>query len=401
LNRTIISIAGPEIIRQFSLSTTQMGAVYTAFILSYAVVMIPGGWLVDRFGPRWSLTLVGSGSAVFTALTALGGTPRLNALLGVIPSFLLVRLGLGVTVAPLYPACARMTANWIAAPERARVQGAVMAGAGLGGAISPVLYSWTIAQFGWRASFLLTASGTALLAFVWCWYARDSPQEWMRTGCQPARIAPALSMPWRRLLADRNLLLLSASYFTVGYFEFIFFYWIYYYFGEVRHVGHGQNALYTMALFVTFSIMSPLGGRASDYCARVFGRKVGLRLIPILALTASAVVLYFGAGAQSILKGVVLMSLALGLAAASEGAYWTSAIEVAREYTGAAGAILNTGGNIGGLLAPVATPYIASRVGWSWGLYTGVLLLLAGVILWFFIDPTRIITPPVRAEVRS
>src|SRR6185312_16140503 len=110
----------------------------------------------------------------------------------------------------------------------------------------------------------------------------------------------------------------------------------------------------------------------------VFGRKMGLRLVPIFALTASAVLLYVGTGSQSILQGVALMSLALGLTAASEAAYWTSAIDLAREHSGAAGGILNTGGNIGGVLAPVVTPYIASRAGWSWGLYVGALMLLAG-----------------------
>jgi len=42
-DRTIMSIAGPAIIREFGLSETEMGTVYSAFILSYALLMIPGG----------------------------------------------------------------------------------------------------------------------------------------------------------------------------------------------------------------------------------------------------------------------------------------------------------------------------------------------------------------------
>jgi ACS family glucarate transporter-like MFS transporter len=400
LNRTIMSIAGPEIIREFSLTPTQMGTVYTAFIFSYAIAMIPGGALVDRLGPRWTLSLTGFGSALFTGLTALVGTSGLASRLGTMTSFVLVRMGLGVVNAPLYPASGRMTANWIALPERARVQGAVIAGAGLGGAISPLLYAWSIRCWGWHVSLLLTALGTAVLAAVWHWFARDYPDQWRsRTayGADSVVREPRLATPWRRLLADRNLLMLSASYFSVGYFEFIFFYWIYYYFGEIRHAGRDQSAIYTTALFITFTILSPLGGRASDYCARVLGRKWGLRLVPLAALTSSAVLLYIGTGAQSNRAVAGLMSIALGLAAASEAAYWTSAIELGAEHAGAAGGILNAGGNIGGFLAPVLTPYIAARAGWSWGLYAGTLVLLAGVVAWFFIDPTRAITP-ARAE---
>jgi ACS family D-galactonate transporter-like MFS transporter len=90
-NRTIMSIAGPSIIKQFSLSETAMGRVYSASLPSYALLMIPGGDLADRFGPQIIFTGMGLGSARFTGLTALAGTPGLGALLGIIPSFLMTR----------------------------------------------------------------------------------------------------------------------------------------------------------------------------------------------------------------------------------------------------------------------------------------------------------------------
>src|SRR5881396_2159852 len=109
-NRTIMSIAGPAILKEFALSETEMGAVYSAFILSYALLMIPAGHWADRFGPRKVLTWMGVGSALFTGLTALGGRPGLGSLLGVVPAFVAIRLALGLSTAPLYPACARMNA---------------------------------------------------------------------------------------------------------------------------------------------------------------------------------------------------------------------------------------------------------------------------------------------------
>ena len=77
-NRTIMSISGPEIIKEFSLSETQMGSIYSAFILSYALLMIPGGQLADRLGPRIVITFMGLGSALFTGLTAVAGHPGLG-----------------------------------------------------------------------------------------------------------------------------------------------------------------------------------------------------------------------------------------------------------------------------------------------------------------------------------
>jgi dipeptide/tripeptide permease len=62
---------------------------------------------------------------------------------------------------------------------------------------------------------------------------------------------------------------------------------------------------------------------------------------------------------------------------------------------GAACGILNFGGNLGGFFAPILTPYIASRAGWSWGLYAGSLIVMIGAAACYLIDPRRIIEHPV------
>ena len=80
-DRIIMSIAGPGILKEYSLSETEMGAIYSAFILSYAILMIPGGQFADRFGPKVVLTVVALSAALFTGLTALGGKPGLGAYL--------------------------------------------------------------------------------------------------------------------------------------------------------------------------------------------------------------------------------------------------------------------------------------------------------------------------------
>src|SRR5258706_14880651 len=68
VDRTALSIAGPTLIKEFGFSETQMGSVYSVFLLSYALFMFPGGWLADRYGPRLVLALTSMGSALFTAL---------------------------------------------------------------------------------------------------------------------------------------------------------------------------------------------------------------------------------------------------------------------------------------------------------------------------------------------
>jgi len=400
-DRTIISIAGPDIMKEFDLSETEMGTVYSAFIFSYVLLMIPGGRLADRLGPRLLLTVIGLGAALFTGMTALGGRPGLGSYLGIVPSFLAIRIGLGVMTAPLYPSCARMTANWIPPARHAGVQGLIVAGAGLGGAVSPLLFSWMITHYGWRVSFCLAAVATAALAIVWFWYVRDHPHEHPSIGNKEHFLhgesvtiqanKPA-STPWRRLLTDRNLMLLTGAYSTLGYFEYMFFYWIYYYFGRIRHMGSSQTALYTTVLFLTFTVMTPLGGWISDYLSKVYGSKAGRRFVPIVGLSLGAVLLCLGINTDATIPAVMLMSMAMGFASLSEAPFWASTIDVGGKHVGAACGILNTGSNIGGFIAPILTPYIASNAGWSWGLYAASLIVMVGVLAWLFIDPTRKIT---------
>ena len=397
-DRTIMSIAGPHNMKELALSETEMGGVYSAFIFSYALLMAPGGRLADRFGPRVVLTVIGFGAALFTGLTALCGRPGLGSYLGIIPSFIAIRLGLGLSTAPLYPSCSRMIANWVPFSKHASVQGLIVAGAGLGGATSPVLFSWMIAHWGWRISFCLAAVATATLAAVWFSQVRDYPVECVSVGHErngkssSIQAKSVTSTPWRRLLTDRNLLLLTISYFTLGYFEYMFFYWIYFYFGQIRQVGSSQSAVYTTLLFLTFTIMTPMGGWTSDYLSKVYGSKTGRRLVPIASLSLSAILLYIGTNATETISAVTFMSLALGFASCSEGPFWASTMDVGGQHVGAACGIVNTGSNIGGFIAPVLTPYIASRAGWSWGLYAGSLIVMVGILAWFFIDPTGKIT---------
>jgi MFS family permease len=383
-DRTIMSIAGPQMIKDFGISATQMGGIYSAFILGYALLMLPGGRLTDWLGPRRTLTLMGVLSAVCTAAVVLAGKQSLVAYVGVIPALFVARLGLGVVTAPLYPACARMTANWIPIVFHARVQGLVMGGSSIGAAISPLLFTWMIARFGWRASFILAAAATAALGILWFWYARDYPRGISRSEGTSSR--KAVRRAWIDLFANRNLMLLTFAYGTLGYFQYIFFYWIYYYFGEVLHLGEQTSAKYTTILFLTEGAFMPIGGMICDWLTRIYGAQFGRRIVPMSGLTLGAVLIYAGTVSSGIGVSVACLSLAVGLAACCEGPFWASVTELAGEHVGAAGSILNTGAQIGGFFAPILTPYIASRAGWSWGLYAGGILALAGALAVYFAD---------------
>ncbi len=375
-DRTIMSVAGPQMIHDFGITPTAMGSVYSAFILGYALFMVPCGALSDRIGARRTLMLMGVWSAVFTGLTVLGGKPGLGTLIGVVPALFAIRFCLGVVTAPLYPACARINASWIPTVYHARVQGLIIAGSSVGAAISPFIFTWIVQRFHWQAPFVAAALATAVLAATWYWYARDSPDAATFRRVERPRQAP---QAWTKLFANRNLMLLTYAYGVLGYFQYIFFYWMYYYFGEVLHMSTAETTRYTMFLFLTEGAIMPLGGLASDRLTRVYGPQFGRRIVPIVGLTLGAVFTYAGTASVGF-TAVVCLSLAFGLAGFCEGPFWATVTELAGEQVGGAGSILNTGAQIGGFFAPILTPMIAAWAGWKWGLYAGCLIALSGVI---------------------
>jgi MFS family permease len=380
-DRTILSIAGPQMIRDFGLSPIAMGSVYSAFILGYAMLMIPCGHLTDLLGPRFTLTLMGLLSALFTLLTVAAGKPGLGAFIGIVPALFIIRLGLGIVTAPLYPACARMTANWIPFIYHARVQAFIMAGSSLGAAIAPVLFTWMLMQFRWRSSFALAAAATASVGVCWYWYADDYPPDTRKLLARESKTRAS----WIKLFADRNLVLLTFAYATLGYFQYIFFYWIYYYFGEIQHLSAQTSARYTTILFLIEGAIMPLGGLLSDSLTRIYGAQFGRRAVPILGVTLSAVSTYFATVSPNPLAVLGFLSVALALSSCCEGPFWALVTEIGREQVAGAGSILNTGAQVGGFFAPILTPYIASRVGWSWGLYAGSLIVVSGAAAVYFV----------------
>jgi ACS family glucarate transporter-like MFS transporter len=126
----------------------------------------------------------------------------------------------------------------------------------------------------------------------------------------------------------------------------------------------------------------PLGGILSDRLVKSIGYQAGRALVPIFGMLCSAVLLFLAthaAGRASVVSLFFLAHFAIGLC---EAPTWVAALEIGGENCGTSGAIINTGGNFGGLLAPVVTVYLAKTYGWSVGFLVASCVCVVGVMLW-------------------
>src|SRR5438128_1400090 len=268
-NRVSMPVAYDERIRvERPISEERIGYVYSALLFAYMLCMTPGGWLADRRGARLALTVMGFGSALFVVLTGAVGLAALPDTPTMVAALLVVRAALGVFTAPIYPGSGHAIARWFPARQRAAANGAVMGAALLGIAACYHVFGTLCDLFNWPTAFLLVGAVTALLALLWAWYARDLPEQHPKVNPAEARCirsddlaeaacgttsealvaagalpllraAPQVADPvgWRTLLSNRSLILLTLSYAAVGYFEYLFYFWMHYYFEDVLKLG--------------------------------------------------------------------------------------------------------------------------------------------------------------------
>src|SRR5262245_24321140 len=166
LDRVTISVTRPYIAHDLGLSATQMGYVFSAFYVAYALFEIPTGWWGDRVGTRRVLTRIVCWWSAFTVLT--GAAFSFSSLVA-------IRFLFGGGEAGAWPNVARTFSRWFPREERGTVQGVFFMSAHLAGGLTPILVTALLAYLNWRALFALFGS----IGFVWAWawygWFRDSP----------------------------------------------------------------------------------------------------------------------------------------------------------------------------------------------------------------------------------
>ena len=402
LDRTNISIAGLDIGSEFEIDNDRLGWVFSAFLIGYASFQIPGGVLARRFGPRRLLAFSVIWWGVFTALTALVPPGMRGALVVLV----LVRIALGAGEAMMYPAANQFVERWFPIAERGKANGIIFGGVGLGSGLTPPLLTVIILHFGWRASFWFCAVVGLLAGTVWYLAARNTPEEhpWVRSeelacivsGRGGPQIKGATSYlrsdgrpgtPWKSIYCSKEVLALTASYFTYGYVAWIYFSWFYIYLNQVRSLNLKASAVYSMFPFIAMTLGSLLGGVASDWLARHTSIRAGRCLLPAFALGCTAVLLIAGSRAHDARVASAVLACGAGALYLSQSCFWSVSADFAGDFAGIVSGTMNMGCQIGGAVTASLTPLIAAHFGWETSFLTATILAALGALAWLAVDP--------------
>jgi MFS transporter, ACS family, D-galactonate transporter len=384
-NRVSISVAGSEhLIPDLGISPERMGVVYSAFLIGYTLFQTPAGIFADRFGIWITLGLMVTASAVFTALTGVLGL-TLAAAGQLWLALLIVRSLMGACNSPLHPSSARAVSRWIPQPSQGLANGLALGAALLGIASTYIVFGRLSDRFGWPGAFMFSSGATLVVAVCWWLLAGDAP------GTRRLRTASGASSTagsWIRLIKNRDLLRVTAAYAALDYFEYLFFYWMQYYFGDVLKLGSDTARLYSTITMLAMAAGMMSGGWLTDRCVRRMGRRKGRAFVPVVGMSLGAILLVVGVLAKDPHWVVVWFSFALAAGVAAEAACWMTAVELGGEQGTTAAGLLNTGGNLGGIIAPVVTPWVGVHFGWFWSVGLGAAVSLTGALLWLRVRPT-------------
>ncbi len=394
MDRTNVAIAGAGIRDALQIDNIQLGWVFSAFLVGYAVSQVGAGWLACRYGPRWVLAGGVLWWGLFSALTAMVDARLAHVLMLLI----VIRFALGAAEAVMYPAGSQFVAEWIPVTERGRANGWIFAGVGAGAGLSVPVLTWIVTHLGWRASFWFSAIVGAAAGLVWFVMARDKPEEHPLISREERDLIVATRVvegqrpvsshaSWRVAIFNRSILAMTASYFMYGYVAWIFFSWFYLYLAQVRHMNLQADAMLTMIPFLAMTVCCLAGGALSDWMTKRCGSRVGRCGVAAVAMALTAVFLAVGVHAHGPYTASLILAGGAGALYLSQSSFWAVTADLSGERTGVVSGVMNMGGQIGGAVTASLTPFIAAHLGWTAAFDCAALLAVVGGALWLVVKP--------------
>jgi sugar phosphate permease len=422
LDRYCISQAAPLIEKDLGISHAQMGYIFAAFTLSYALFEYWTGHWGDRYGSRGVLARIVVWWSVFTALT--GAATGFWMLIW-------VRFLFGAGEAGALPNSARVLKKWFPESVRGRIQGFVTTFMMVGGAAAPKVSQQLFNVFGWRWTFV----AFGLLGLVWAitfylWF-RDEPREHASTNEAECRliaeqdqgethppieaetIAPDLvameaddhhPMPWAAVLSNPNVRLLAVAMITMSAVSYALFSWYPTYLQEARGTSKDLSGTLASVVLGVGAVGCLLGGWLADRLVRLTGSlRWGSTCQSVAGTVLVGLGILFGVSADSLTWSVVFIAVACFGVQVQVPAWWACATKISGHHLGAVFGLMNMVGAAGAISSQILLGEFATRMRnrgfegraqWDAGLYAYVVVAIVGLIIWSLVDPRKTIESP-------
>ncbi|MGY3494256.1 MFS transporter [Bradyrhizobium sp. USDA 4502] len=368
IDRVTLSFAASPIANEFGLSPVALGYLFSSFLWTYTVFLIPMGMLVDRFGAK---KVAGFGLGLWSAATAATGVA------GSFPLLLATRLVMGAGEATSNPAGARVIREWIPASERGMTNAIFNSGSYAGPAVCALVAGPIIASFGWPALFFAAGGiGCAWLACWLTWFARPEDASWLgeeerqkilnERGAKKVDLdasAPKVGLIGL-LRKGPTLWGLALTQGCNVYSQYLFLTWMPSYLQATKGLTIAKTGFYAAIPYAVAVVLCIFVGRISDRLLQGDVRGGKRRYMIALAMLLAAVILFAPLVQDMwLILGLIAISLT-GVASTTSlnFALLNDLLKRPRDV-GVAMGFLVVGGNVFGLLAPIVTGYVVESTG--------------------------------------
>jgi MFS family permease len=390
MDRSTLAIGNLKIREEFGISATAIGALGSAWALTYGLAQLPSGYLLDRVGPK---LLVGLSMIVWSLFQAAGG------LAGSYFQLMLSRIGLGATEAPCFPSATRSVSDWFDVKHRGTPSGVYTSGAYIGPTLAPPILTGLMLAFNWRVMFIVMGLAGIVGAAIWFLIYRDprsqalEPQdaEYLRAN-REAKSSVTLR-EWTSLFRFRAMWVLMLGAFCTGYITWMYQTWLPAYLEMQQHISIGKTGLLASVPLICAFFGALSGGWVSDRLVRGGMELIASRRLPlILGLLGSAV--FTGLAAVATGAGMAVICIAISMFCMQFGitCKWILVTAITPQaYCASAASNQNFAGFLGGTLSPVLTGFIVDVTGsFVVALAIGAVITLIGAALFQFFMTTVI-----------
>lgn len=385
LDRVNVSTAAEGFGKEFDLTKTQIGLVFSAFAYPYLVFQIIGGWVSDHFGAKRTLIACGLIWAGATALTGFATG---------LASLLVARVLLGFGEGATFPAATSAMSRWVAKEKRGFAQGITHAAARIGNAAAPAFVVYIMATHGWRESFYVCAALSFAWVALWAVTFTEKPADHPRITPEELAVLPVPQktrpkVPWGPLA--RRMAPVTVVYFCYGWTLWLFLSWIPQYFLHSYDLNLRNSAIFASSVFFAGVVGDTLGGVVTDKLLHRTGNLKKARswmvAVCMLLTLLMLIPLMF---THSLMISLLCLSAGFFFAEMSIGPMWAIPMDIAPEFSGTASGMMNTGSALAAIISPVVGGFLIDRYGnWELPFLGSIILMAIGVGLTFRMQPDR------------
>jgi ACS family D-galactonate transporter-like MFS transporter len=346
-----VALAAKDFKETFRLTDADRGMLNSAFFWSYAVLQIPAGWLVDRYGVKLPFTLGFLAWSLVSAGTSLASS---------VSQLFAVRFVLGVGESVVTPAGMRWIRFHFPEQERGLALGLYMAAAKVGPAIGAWIAAILLTNYGWKPMFLILGLGSMIWLIPWQLMVRNDDRQIE----QATKPSAATHVPFGRIMASPVIWGTIIGTFCYMYFVYFCMTWMPAYFAEHRHLSLDKMGLYMLFSFGGMAVVATAAGWAADRMIAGGRNPVLVRKAFTIAGFLMASTEVFGAFSDSVPVALFFAVFSLSGLGLATGNYW--ALTQTLIPGGAIGRIVgiqNCAANLPGIVAPILTGWLKQKTG--------------------------------------